>query len=119
MLAAGYALFSCLTSPWVHTPGIKPGLAALADGPAGVWPLLAANLGHLAHFTDNRYQSVVLLFMLAAVVLTVLAGPADRQARLRNLVVQTCNFLAPLCLYVAVYTGSGRHLTRLWPPTAR
>jgi hypothetical protein len=112
-LGAAYALFSLTASPWMALAGPKPGLSALAAGPAAVWSLLAANLVRLADFSNNRYQSLVLLLMLGGVLLAMGAAAADRQARLRALAVHACNFLAPFGLYLMVYTGSGRHLPRL------
>ncbi len=112
-LAAAYAAFSLTASPWVAVAGTNPVSSLVSGGPAAALPLLAANLRTLFDFSANRHHTLVLLLMASAVALALAAPAGGRQAWLKGLALHACNFLAPFCLYVAIYNGSGRHLTRL------
>ena len=111
-LVLAYGLFSLTVPAWTVNAG--PGyLTALAGGDPGPFvDVLSRNLAGLLDFADNRDHFLTLLLMLCATALAVGLGGFGRTGR-RLAAVHLCNMLLPLAAYVAVYTGSGRHLTRL------
>lgn len=112
-LAAGYGLFSLTAAPWTASPGTNPGSAVLSGGVLDRLPLFLNNLRNLTNFADNRYHTLVLLLMLSATGMAMIVTAGGKRARLCALAVHLCNMGAPLLAYVALYNGSGRHLSRL------
>ncbi len=106
-MGLAYGLFSLTASPWTVSS------VASAGGLQGVLTNMRQNIGHLSNFADNRYHLLTLFLMLAATALALTAPVADKAARLRLAAIHLCNMAAPLVLFVALYNGSGRHLSRL------
>lgn len=112
-MALAYGLFSLTAAPWTASLGQEPATALGGGGPLAVAATLGRNLRSLADFTDNRYHALVLFLMLGGTGLALLVPAGSRLVRLRLAAVHLCNMAAPLLLYVALYNGSGRHLSRL------
>ncbi len=112
-LAAAYGLFSLTTPTWVVDVGPGYVAALLRGDPGPLLHVLGENCRRLFDFTDNRDPALALLLMLLGTGLALAFGPPGRIVRRKLAVLHVCNILAPLLVYVAVYTGSGRHLTRL------